>query len=109
MNKNTALIVVGLLALLLAGWLVVGNEPKAQLEKTGDRTGAISFEEQQLIEEWIFRNNLNQYGDIKDMVYMGGTPLFNERTGQSIDRYEYILKRHSDRPWKKYQPEADQP
>jgi len=30
---------------------------------------------------------------------MGGAPLFDEKTGQSIDKYEYILKNHPDRPW----------
>jgi len=61
----------------------------------------ISYEEEELIEAWIIANDLNQYGDPKDTVYMGGTPLFDERTGQSIDKYEYILRNHPDRPWKK--------
>jgi len=55
----------------------------------------------QQIEDWIKQNNLNRYGDPKEMMYTGGTPLFNERTGQSIDRYEYILRNHPDRPWLK--------
>ena len=61
----------------------------------------ISLEEKGLIETWIVENDLNQYGDSKDTVYTGGTPLFNERTGESIDKYEYILENHPDRPWKK--------
>ena len=31
-----------------------------------------------------------------DTVYSGGTPLFNEMTGRSTDRYDYILKNHPD-------------
>ena len=61
----------------------------------------ISLEEKGLIETWIVENDLNQYGDSKDTVYIGGTPLFNERTGESIDKYEYILENHPDRPWRK--------
>lgn len=61
----------------------------------------ISLEEKGLIEAWVLENNLNQYGDSKDTVYLGGTPLFNERTGETIDKYEYILIKHLDRPWNK--------
>lgn len=58
-------------------------------------------EEKQQIEAWIKENNLNQYGDPEHTVYLGGTPLFDESTGERIDKYEYILRRHSDRPWRK--------
>lgn len=32
-------------------------------------------------------------------MYMGGTPLFNEMTGESTDRYEYLVKKFPDKPW----------
>ena len=63
--------------------------------------GDISVEEKLQIEDWIQENDLNQYGDARDRVYIGGTPLFDETTGQSTDRYEYILQGYSDGPWKK--------
>ncbi len=50
----------------------------------------------QKIDEWIRRENRNQYGDSKDTMYMGGTPLFDERSGQMKDRYEYILNKHPE-------------
>lgn len=53
------------------------------------------------IDTWITKNNLNQFGDPKDTVYTGGTPLFNEATSQTIDKYQYILSKHLDRPWNK--------
>lgn len=62
---------------------------------------SFSEEEKIKIEVWIKDNNLNQFGDPKDLMYAGGTPLFNEATGEKIDRYEYILKRYPDRPWNK--------
>lgn len=34
-------------------------------------------------------------------MYMGGTPLFNESTGESIDRYEYLKKKFPNLPWTK--------
>ncbi len=60
----------------------------------------ITEEEKAKIDRWIIENNLNQYGDPKNRIYTGGTPLFNEATGETIDRYEYILKNHPNRPWK---------
>ena len=59
----------------------------------------ISDEEKLKIDSWIQANNLNIYGDAKDRMYAGGTPLFNEATGEKIDRYDYIVSRHPDRPW----------
>ena len=89
----------------MVGFLVV-KLIKEQPELTGEEKieealEGISPEEKGLIEIWIRENNLNQYGDPKDTVYMGGTPLFDEKTGESIDKYEYILRRHPDRPWGK--------
>ncbi len=53
------------------------------------------------IEAWIKKEHRNTYGDSLDTVYAGGTPLFNETTGQHLDRFAYIIQRHPDRPWKK--------
>jgi hypothetical protein len=50
----------------------------------------------QKIDKWIAENNLNRYGDNIGAAYAGGTPLFNESTGENIDRYEYILKNHPE-------------
>ena len=51
------------------------------------------------IGEWISKENLNQYGDSKDTVYAGGSPLFDESTSSPVDLYDYILSKHPDRPW----------
>lgn len=48
------------------------------------------------IDEWLVENNFNEYGDARDTIYMGGTPLFNESTGERIDRYQYILQNHPE-------------
>ncbi|HIE52220.1 MAG TPA: hypothetical protein EYP85_10715 [Armatimonadetes bacterium] len=48
------------------------------------------------IDRWIEERGLNEFGDSPDTVYIGGTPLFDERTGQRKDRYEYILERHPE-------------
>ena len=48
------------------------------------------------VDRWIKDNNRNSFGDSKDTMYAGGTPLFDERSGKTHDRYEYILKRHPE-------------
>lgn len=53
-------------------------------------------ETRERIDAWIRENGLNEYGDPRGTQYMGGTPLFNEMTGQRVDRYEYILSRHPE-------------
>lgn len=94
MLRQRAALILGLLFVIVATGFVIltPNEQKEQ---------ETIFPEEQQIEAWIKENGLNQYGDLKDTVYLGGTPLFDEATGQSIDRYEYILQGHPDRPWKK--------
>ncbi|GLE04837.1 hypothetical protein PINS_up013816 [Pythium insidiosum] len=60
---------------------------------------AIEDDEKEQILQWIKDKGLNEYGDGKDTMYTGGTPLFDETSGKHIDRFEYILKRHPGRPW----------
>ena len=57
---------------------------------------AVDDETKKRIEKWIKEKGLNPFGDSKDTVYAGGTPLFDEATGETKDRYEYILKRNPD-------------
>lgn len=63
--------------------------------------GYVSVPERVRIERWITDNGLNQYGDPADTLYAGGSPLFDEATGKSITRWEYIFEKHPDRPWRK--------
>lgn len=48
------------------------------------------------IDDMIKKHGLNEFGDPKDTMYTGGTPLFDEMTGRVKDRYEYILDKHRD-------------
>ena len=48
------------------------------------------------IDQWIKANDLNEFGDPIDSVYIGGNPLFDESTGVSRDRYEYILSNNPE-------------
>jgi len=47
------------------------------------------------IDQWLAEQNLNQYGESQSTAYTG-TPLFDESTGQPVDRYVYLLKKFPD-------------
>lgn len=57
---------------------------------------SLTDEQKEEIDKWLEENDYNRYGDPIDTVYMGGTPLFNEATGESIERFEYILEKQPD-------------
>lgn len=88
--RKTAIVLGLIILIILVSGIVALRQEKG-------KEGKISAGEKGQIEAWIIENDLNQYGDPKDTVYMGGTPLFDEKIGKSIDRYEYILKNHPDR------------
>lgn len=56
----------------------------------------IDAETRARIDRWIKEKRRNPYGDPPDTVYAGGTPLFNEMTGATRDKYEYILETHPE-------------
>lgn len=79
--------------ILVAVW-IFGDKP----------VGPTLEEEKPRIEAWIAHKGLNYVGDPKDMVYPGGSPLFDEANGEARDRYEYIRSNHRDRPWNDIDP-----
>ena len=56
----------------------------------------LNDQQKKWIDETIAKKGLNEYGDPRGTAYMGGTPLFNEMTGTTTDRYDYIVKKHPD-------------
>jgi hypothetical protein len=46
------------------------------------------------LDQWLAARGLDPYGSAEGTLYAGGTPLFDERTGESRDRLEYVYKRH---------------
>ena len=99
------IIILGLIiAIVILGSIALrpAKEGKELLPPAGkEELNVVSPEEKEQIENWIIENNLNQYGDPEDTFYIGGTPLFNEQTSETIDRYEYILRQNPDKPWKR--------
>ena len=48
------------------------------------------------VEQWLAQRDLNQYGDPVGTMYTGGTPLFDERTGQTTDRLQHLVRKHPE-------------
>lgn len=71
------------------------QEEKASTSTMEDQITAndLSKKQKENIDKWLEDRGLNRYGDAPNAVYTGGTPLFNEKPGASIDRYDYILNK----------------
>jgi len=77
------------------------EEAKNEAEIKKEQAAKIDFTEltriqKKAIDEWLGENGLNRYGDEEETNYAGGTPLVDESTGDSINRFEYILERIPD-------------
>lgn len=60
----------------------------------------VSTKTKENIDKWIVREKLNEYGDKKNTMYLGGTPIFDEARGKSISKYDYIVQKHyPQQPW----------
>jgi len=91
-------------AVVIASVLLITGIIVSVIVFGGKMIGPVLEEEKPKIEAWIAFKDLNQYGDPKDKVYAGGSPLFDESTGETYDRYEYIRSNHRDRPWNDIDP-----
>ena len=48
------------------------------------------------VDRWLQEHKLDRYGNAEGTMYAGGTPLFNEATGESRDRLEYVFERQPE-------------
>ena len=48
------------------------------------------------LDRQLAAKGLNPFGDPPDTMYAGGTPLFDEKTGRSIPREQYVFSRHPE-------------
>ncbi|MGA9521581.1 MAG: hypothetical protein WBV82_08965 [Myxococcaceae bacterium] len=48
------------------------------------------------VDAWLNERKLDSYGHPEGTMYTGGTPLFDERTGEQKDRLEYVFGRHPE-------------
>lgn len=46
------------------------------------------------LDRWLAEKGLDPYGNEKGTAYAGGTPLFDERTGETTPRADYVFAKH---------------
>lgn len=51
----------------------------------------LGYEEIKKIKKCLTLDHVNEYGDLVGTMYSSGSPLFNETTGETIDRFAYII------------------
>ncbi len=69
--------------------------PPAEVERaplTGSDPSVGSAES--CVDAWLAERKLDAFGHDEGTMYTGGTPLFDERTGESTDRLTYVFRRH---------------
>ncbi|MDQ3266672.1 MAG: hypothetical protein M3Y59_23985 [Myxococcota bacterium] len=52
--------------------------------------------EEACVDSWLAGRKLDPYGSAEGTMYAGGSPLFDERTGESKDRLEFVYARHPE-------------
>jgi len=67
----------------------------AQASPAPADTGS-SQDQEACVDQWLTARKLDPYGSPAGTMYAGGTPLFDERTGETRDRLEYVYSRHPE-------------
>lgn len=79
------------------GGSTAGQGPEAG---TGSPTAGLSEEaraaQEQCLNTWLQSKNMDQYGHPEGTMYAGGSPLFNEQTGEMKDRLDYVYQRQPE-------------
>lgn len=82
-----------LLGLLLATAVLCGCKkdapPPTPPAPVPDSVPAMSAEEK-CVNEWLATRQLDEYGSPAGTMYAGGSPLFDEATGERRDRLAYV-------------------
>ena len=48
------------------------------------------------MDRWLQEHKLDRYGHPEGTMFTGGSPLFNEATGEATDRLAYVFARQPD-------------
>ncbi|HVR69797.1 MAG TPA: hypothetical protein VMT87_03045 [Vicinamibacteria bacterium] len=71
----------------------VEAEAPAAAKPPEGRLSASPEAEAACVDRWLAARGLDPYGHPRGTMYTGGTPLFDERTGERVDRLQYVYKR----------------
>lgn len=48
------------------------------------------------VDAWLKAKKLDRYGSPEGTMYAGGTPLFDERSGERAERLPFVYERHPE-------------
>lgn len=54
--------------------------------------GTLTDNQKTYIDRVLLERGLNIYGDPEGTMYPGGSPLFDEATGATMDRYDFVMR-----------------
>jgi hypothetical protein len=75
------------------------DRPRQELGAPGSGsadTGGDKSAQEACVDRWLEAHQLDRYGHPQGTMFPGGSPLFNERTGERRDRLEYVYSRQPD-------------
>lgn len=71
--------------------------PAASPAASRETSPAASRErEEACVDRWLSERKLDRYGSPEGTMYAGGTPLFDERTGEQADRLDHVYNKHPE-------------
>jgi hypothetical protein len=68
--------------------------PDSGTQAQGITTPDANAAAESCVDRWLAANKMDRYGHPEGTMYAGGSPLFNEATGESKDRLEYVFGRN---------------
>ncbi|OQA38791.1 MAG: hypothetical protein BWY51_00745 [Parcubacteria group bacterium ADurb.Bin316] len=76
--------------------IFIATSSQEWIDLVKNKAVSLTIDQKDYIDKFLAENNLNRFGDATSTVYASGTPLFDKVTGESVDRFEYILKNHPE-------------
>jgi len=76
--------------------IFIATSSQEWIDLVKNKAVSLTIDQKDYIDKFLAENNLNRFGDATSTVYASGTPLFYKVTGESVDRFEYILKNHPE-------------
>jgi hypothetical protein len=73
-----------------------GDTPAAPTDAGPKGQGGDRAAVESCLDRWLQERKLDSYGHPEGTMYAGGSPLFNEATGESRDRLEYVFARQPE-------------
>lgn len=106
---SVCILCLSLLLILYSDRISTGGHDKAAIGESDNDNDKNYFCNLVKADKWLKEEELNQFGDALDTMYAGGSPIFDESTGKSINRYDYLTDKFPSLPWMDLTCDKDYP